>query len=78
MMRGMPRHEYILHYATSSPFAQYALRVALSAKERAVMNERLIEMVEEGTMHHFDLIEADIMQVRLEEALESVREACEL
>jgi hypothetical protein len=77
MMRGMVRRrEYILHYATARPFAQYAVRVELSAKEREVLEERLVEMVEDGALHHFDLIAADIVPVRLEEALVEVSEAC--
>jgi hypothetical protein len=77
MMRGMPRrHEYILHYATARPFAQYAVRVELSAKEREVLEERLAEMVEDGVLHHLDLSEADIVPVRLEEALAEVVDAC--
>ena len=72
----MPRRcEYILHYATARPFAQYALKVALSERELAALEERLDEMVEEGELHHFDLIDAaELKVVGVAEALELVIE----
>jgi hypothetical protein len=37
----MPRRRgYIVHYATARTFAQYAVRVEVSAKERAILEER--------------------------------------
>jgi hypothetical protein len=76
MMREVARHEYILHYATARPFAQYALKVTLSDKERAVIEERLDKMVEEGALHHFDLVvAAELRAVSVEEALQEVVEA---
>jgi hypothetical protein len=77
MMLGMPRHEYILHYATARPFVQYALKVALSENELAVLEERLDDMVEEGELHHFDLVNlAGSRPTTLEEALHDLHDTC--
>jgi hypothetical protein len=67
------RREYILHYATARPFAQYALKVTLSERELAAFEEWLDEMVEEGELHHFDLFDhAKLKTVGMEDAIRDV------
>ncbi|MBI2683201.1 MAG: hypothetical protein HYX26_08320 [Acidobacteriales bacterium] len=56
------RREYVLHYATARPFAQYAVRVRLSAAEREALEERLARMVEEGSLHSFHLADLKGME----------------